>query len=117
LESNIAQQSTFRLQAGEGRGGICAATIRRHYVGARQDRRHLRCFQTGGERIGGIGPGVHNSLGINADQSAIRFGVDGDIVVVLTTIGIAGELLAPILDPAHRMAKLPREPAGAHLFR
>ena len=41
----------------------------------------------------------------------------GDIVVVLATIGVAGELLASILDPAHRMTQLPCEPGRAHFFR
>ena len=37
-------------------------------------------------------------------QPAVAIGIAGDPVVMLAAIGAGGQMLAPILDPAHRMA-------------
>ena len=98
------------------RGGEGAAAISLHRVRAGQDRCDLRRFKAGGEWIGGICTGIDHRFGVDANQRAVGFGVQRDVVVVLTTIGIAGELFAPILDPAHRMAEQAREEARAHFL-
>ena len=100
-----------------GRRGEGAAAIRLHHIRPRQDRRHLRRFQTRRERIGRIRAGIDHRLGIDADQRAVRFGVQRDIVVVLSTVGVAGKLLAAILDPAHRMAETTRQICRADFLR
>ena len=77
----------------------------------------LRGFETRGERIRGIRAGIHARFAINRQQAAVLIGIAGDVVVVLAAVGVGGELLAPIFDPAHRMAAVHREPRETHFFR
>ena len=77
---------------------------------------HLGGFQPGRERVGGVGTGVDVGLALDPEEAPVRRRVTGDDVVVLAAVGIAGELLAPVLDPPHRVPATHREPAEEHLF-
>ena len=94
-----------------------AAAIGREIVRAGQDARDLRRFEAGGERVGRIGAGIDRGFAIDAAQAAVAVGIGGDAVMVLAAIGAGGQMLAPVLDPAHRMAAVHREPAEADLLR
>ena len=104
---------------GEDRRLVCRrrpAPIAGEIVGPRQDARDLRRFETGGERIGRIRAGIDRRLAFHRQQPAIGGGVRGDLVMMLAAIGIRGQLFAPVLDPAYRLAGLHRDPAQRHLF-
>ena len=49
-------------------------------------------------------------------KTAVAVGIAGDAVVMLAAIGAGRQMLAPILDPAHRMAATHGEPAEADFF-
>ena len=94
-----------------------AAAIGREVVGARQDARHLRRLQARGERVGRIGARIDRRLALDAEQPAVAVGMRGDDVVMLAAIGVGDQVLAPVLDPAHRMPAAQREPTDADLLR
>ena len=100
-----------------GRRRPGAAAIRVHHVGAGQDRCDLRRLQAGGKRIGGVGAGIDRGFRVDRQQSPVGVRIGSDFVLMLAAVGVAGELLAPILDPAHRMAEAACQPAGAPLPR
>ena len=78
------------------------AAIGRHQVRAGQDAGDLRRLEARRERIGRVGAGIDGRLAVDAAQPAVAIGIDGDLVMVLAAIGAGGEMLAAILDPAHR---------------
>ena len=43
-------------------------------------------------------------------------GIAGDFIMMLAAIGIRREMLTAVLEPAHRMLDLRRQPAERHLF-
>ena len=100
-----------------GRDRIGAAAIGGKIVRTRQDACDLRRFKASRERIRRIGAGIDGGLAIDAAQFAIAIRVAGDAVMVLAAIGAGGQMLAPILDPAHRMSAPHSQPAQAHFFR
>ncbi len=93
-----------------GRDRIGAAAIMREVVEAGQDAADLSGLETGRERIGGIGSGIDRRLAVEPEQAAVAIGIGGEAVMVLAAVGAGGEALAPVLDPAQRMAELERRP-------
>ncbi|GJE41207.1 hypothetical protein AEGHOMDF_0369 [Methylobacterium soli] len=93
-----------------------AAAIGREIVGAGQDAGHLRGLQAGRERVGRVGAGIDGRLAIDAAQAPVALGIGRDAVMVLAAIGVGGEVLAPVLEPAHRVAAAERQPAEADLL-
>jgi len=94
-----------------------AAAIGREVVGAGQDARDLRRLQAGGERVGRIGARIDRRLALEPEQPAIAVGVRGNHVVMLAAVGVGDQVLAPVLDPAHRMPAAERKPTDADLLR
>src|SRR5262249_60661950 len=86
-------------------------------VGRGQDARRRRGLQAGGERVGRLGAGTDGGFAVDTAQPAVALGIGGDAVVVLAAIGAGNEMLATILDPAHRMAATHGEPGETNLFR
>ena len=76
----------------------------------------MRRLEAGRERIGRIGTGIDNGLAVDAAQRAVAIGIAGDPVMVLAAIGAGDQMLAAVLDPAHRMAAAHRQPAEADFF-
>ena len=74
-------------------------------------------FQAGRERINRISTGIDRGRRVQSDQAAVAVGIGGDVVIMLTAIGVAGKLLAPVFQPAHRMAEVPGQISRTHLFR
>ena len=96
-DAAIGQDRAF---VGRDRPG--PAAIGRKIVRAGQDARHLRGFQASGERIGRIGAGIDDRLAVDAAQPPVALGIDGDLVMVLAAVGVGGQVLAAVLDPANR---------------
>ena len=94
-----------------------AAAVALHLVRAGEDGAHLRRLETGGERIRGIGAGVDRRLAIETQDVSARVGVQRDVVVVLAAVGVRRELLAPVLDPAHRTPEPAAEPRERDFLR
>ena len=92
---------------------IHAAAVVREVVEARQDRADLSGLQAGRERIGGIGTGIDGRLAVERQQPALGIGIGGENVVVLAAVGIGGQALAPVLDPAQRDARACASPTPA----
>ena len=111
-DSAIRQDRAF-----VGGDRVGAAAKCRKVIWPGENAGHLRRLEAGGKRIRRISAGIDRRLAVDADQPAIAVGVAGDAVVVLAAVGAGGEMLAPILDPAHRMTTVHRQPAEAHLFR
>ena len=84
-----------------GRDRPGPAAIGRQIIGAGQDARDLRRFEASRERIGGIGAGIDDRLAVDAAQAPVALGVDGDFVMMLAAIGVGGQMLAAVLEPAH----------------
>src|SRR5208282_1889489 len=99
-----------------GRNRPGPAAIGRKIVGAGQDARHLRRFEASGERIGGIGAGIDDRLAVDAAEPPVALGIDGDLVMVLAAVGVRGQVLAAVFEPANGMAAMKREPAEADLL-
>ncbi len=93
-----------------------AVAERREVVGARQDAADLRRLQAGRERVDRVGAGVDRGLGVERQQLAVLVGVGGQLVVVLARVGGGDQMLAAILDPAHRAVEMARQPAEADLL-
>ena len=110
-DAAIGQDRAF---VGRDRPG--AAAIGRKIVGTRQNAGHLRRFQTSGERIGRIGAGIDDRLAVDAAQPPVALGIERDLVMVLAAVGVGGQVLASILEPANRMTAAKREPAEADFF-
>ncbi len=104
----------LRALVGHDAGG--PAAIDRNIIRAGQDRRDLRGLDGGGEGIGRVGSGIDRGLGLERDELALLVGVGRDRVVMFAAIGVRRELLAPVFEPAHRMAALHRQPAQADLL-
>ena len=90
-----------------------ATAVSGKIVRPRQDARHLRGFQAGGERVGRIGAGIDGGFAVDTAQAAVALGIGGDAVMVLAAIGAGNEMFATILDPAHWMAAMHGEPEEA----
>ena len=86
-------------------------------VGSGKNAGDLRRFQTGRERIGGIGAGIHRRLALDRQQPPVGSGMGGDLVVMFATVGVCRQLFPPVFDPAHRTAGPDRDPGQRHLFR
>ena len=102
-----------KLRALVGHDAGRPAAIDRNVIRAGQDRRDLRGLDGGGEGIGRVGAGIDRGLGVERDELSLLVGVGRDRVVMFAAIGVRGELLAPVFEPAHRMAALHRQPAQA----
>ena len=85
-------------------------------VGARQDARDLRRLQARGKGIRGVRAGVDVRLAVDAEQGAVGCGMGGDDVVVLAAVRVGDELLPAVLDPAHGVIPVHREPAEHDLL-
>ena len=96
---------------------IGAAAVVREVVEARQDRGDLAGLETGREGIGRVGAGIDGGLAVERQQAAVGVGVGGEEVVVLATVGVGGQALAPVLDPTQRRAHFARGPGQRHLLR
>ena len=103
-----------RALVGRHRPG--AAAIGREVVGPGQDARDLRGLQAGRERVGRIGAGIDGRLAVDAAQTSVALGIGRDAVMVLAAIGVGGEVLAPVLQPAHRLSEPQRQPAQRHVL-
>ena len=101
----------LRALVGDDARGLAA--IDRNVIRAGQDGRDLRGLDGGGEGIGRVGAGIDRGLRVERDELALLVGIGRDRVVMLAAIRVRGELLAPVFQPAHRMAALHREPAQA----
>ena len=95
---------------------IDAAAIVREVVEARQDRADLAGLQAGRERIGRVGAGIDGGLAVERQQPALGIGIGGEDVVVLAAVGVGGEALAPVLEPAQRKAQPARRPGQRDLL-
>lgn len=104
-----------RRLVGGGRSRAAAEVV--HHVGAGQDGADLRGLQAGAEGIRRVGARVDHRVALDAHQPAVCFHLDRDVVRMLAAVGIGAKLLAPVLDPAHRPAEVPRQPGAADLFR
>ena len=109
-----AEGEDRRLVRGD-RPGLAAEGV--HQIGPGQDRGDLGRFEAGGERVGRIGAGIDRGLGVERQQPAFGVGIAGDDVVVLAAIGVGGQMLAPVLEPAHRTLQMPGQPGDADLLR
>ena len=74
-------------------------------------------LQAGGKGVAGVGPAVDAGLGLDGEKVAFPGGVAGDQVVVLAAVCVRRQVLAAVLQPAHRTAAVPGQPAQADLFR
>ena len=93
-----------------------AAAIAIEVVGSGKNARHLRRLKARRERIRRIRARVDVRLAIDREQRPVGGRVAGNHVVVLAAVGICGELLTPVLDPAHGVASVHRDPAEADLL-
>jgi hypothetical protein len=89
-----------------GCDGIRAAVIVREVVEAGENAADLPRFEARRERVSGIGTGVDRCLAVEPEQAAVAVCVGGQAVMVLAAVRARGEVLAPILYPAQRMAEL-----------
>jgi hypothetical protein len=80
-----------------------AAAIAGQHIGAREQVRDLRRLQCRRDRVGGIGARIHGCDAVDAKELSLARGVCGDAIVMLPAIGVGGQVLAAILDPAHGM--------------
>ena len=103
-----------RLVGRRRHGGAAEAP---HLIGAGQDAGHLRRLQAGREGVDRIGAGIDDGLAIDRQQLAIGGGIAGDLIGMFAAIGIAGQMLAAVLQPADRPVQLHRQIAGADLLR
>ena len=103
-----------RLVGGDGPGGAAEG---REVVRAGQDAGDLCRLQAGRERVDRIGPGIHRRFAIQGQQAARPVGVGRKLVVVLAAVGVAGQALPPVLDPADGVAEAPGQVAGHDLLR
>ena len=95
---------------------IGAAAVVREVVEAGQDRGDLARLEAGGERIGRVGAGIDACLAVERQQAAVGVGVGGQDVMVLAAVGVGGEALAAVLEPAQRRPELARRPGERHLL-
>ena len=84
-----------------GDGGRAAAVMREN-IGAWKQVRNLRRFHRRRDWIRGIGAGIDIADAVNGNEPTVSVGIPVDLIVMLATIGIGGEMLATILQPAHR---------------
>ncbi len=92
------------------------AAIGREIVGTGQDAGDLRRLQAGREGIGRVGAGIDGGLAVDAAQGPVPLRVGGDAVMVLAAIGVGGQVLAPVLQPADRVAAAQCEPREGHVL-
>ena len=85
-------------------------------VEAGQDRADLAALQAGREGIGRVGAGIDGCLAVERQQAAVGIGVGGEDVVVLAAVGVGGEALAAILQPAQGRAELAGRPRQRDLL-
>jgi hypothetical protein len=93
-----------------GRHGPGTATVAVHLVRAGQDGAYLRGFETGGEWVQRVGAGIDRGVAVDGEETPLAIRVERDVVVVLAAIGVRGQLLASILQPAHGTVEMPGEP-------
>ena len=110
-DAAIGKDGTFI--GGDGGG---PAAIGGKDVWPRQQICYLRCLDRRGDRIGRIGAGIDMRDAIERQQLAILRRVAGNIIMMFPTIGVRAQMLAAILQPAHRMPEMSGEPRNRHLF-
>ena len=103
-----------RALVGGDRGGAAAVGVEDVRPG--QQVGDLRGLEPGGDRIDRVGAGIDRADAVDRQQLAVARRVAGDGVVVLAAVGVGGEMLAHVLDPAHRMIELHREPRQRDLL-
>src|ERR1700730_18046617 len=67
-------------------------------------------FDPGRPWPGGISAGVAPHVAVDAEQLAEFIGIAGDAVPMVAAIGVADQMLVPILNPAHRESEFQRSP-------
>jgi hypothetical protein len=97
-----------RALVGRDRRG--AAAVRAEIVRPRQQARNHAGLERGRSRIDRIGAGIDPRFALDAEEAAVGIGIRGDQIMVLAAVRVGGKMLAVILDPAHGMAELEREP-------
>ena len=56
---------------------------------------------------------IDDRLAVDAAQPPVALGVDGDLIMVLAAVGVGGQVLTTVLEPANGMATAKRETAKA----
>ena len=103
-----------RRLVGGDRPGLAAVGVQR--VRAGQIAAGLGGLDARGERPHRIGADIDGDLGVERQQPAALVGVSGDPVVMLAGVGADHQMLAAVLDPAHRVVELQRRPGDEDLF-
>ena len=78
-------------------------------IGPGQIARGHAGFHEGAGRPQRIGAGVDIDLAVDAEQRAVAVGGDDEVVGVVAGVDRGEQMLAAVLDPAHRMADLQRD--------
>ena len=89
----------------------------RDRVGAGEGPRHHPGLAIGPLRPQSIGAGIDGDLGIDAENAAGAIGVSRELVVVVAGMGRGQQMLAAILDPAHRAIELQGQRRHDDFFR
>ena len=79
-------------------------------------RRHAR-FHERARRPQRIGAGVDVDVALDAEQRAVPVGGDRQVVEVVAGVNRGEQVLAAILDPAHRVSDFQRERGDRDVFR
>jgi hypothetical protein len=107
----IRQDRTF-----VGRDRRRTAAIRGKDVRARQQVCDLRRLQAGRDRIDRVCTRIHGCDAIDGLQLAVSRCVSGDPIVMLPAVGVRGQMLPGILDPAHGMIEAQGQPRKGNLL-
>ena len=103
-----------RALVGRHRRGTAPVHI--EIVRSRQQARHLRRLERRRGRVDRIGPGIDVGDAVQGQQPSVAVRIAGDAIVMLAAIGVRAQVLAAILQPAHRRAAPLRQPCQRHLF-
>ena len=79
-------------------------------------RRHARFLKCSG-RPQRVSAGVDIDVALDAKKRTVALGANGEIISVVTGMGRRQQMLASILDPAHRMSDLQRERGDGNVLR
>ncbi len=96
---------------------IVLRAVVRDRVRPRQGARHHPGFVIGPLRPQPVGAGIDDDLGVDPENAALPVGVGGDLVVMVAGMRRGQQMLAAVLDPAHRVIELERQCRQDDLFR
>jgi hypothetical protein len=99
-----------------GRDREVARAIVGDRVGAGQVACRHRGFLIGALRPHAVGAGIDDDLRVDAEDAAVAVGMSGDACAVVAGVSAAQQMLAAVLDPAHRVPQFKGEGGHDDLF-